>query len=810
MKSKIPVGLVMMLVAMVLSLVPAATVTVQPAAALSTCDWAQFISDVTVPDGTTFAPGTSFSKTWQIKNIGSCTWTTSYSLVFVSGNQMGGPSSINLPNNVAPGQTVNLQVTGLTAPNAAGHYIGYWQLKNAAGVLFGIGSNGDRPWWVEINVSSNGSVLDAYDFVPNFCSATWYSSAGNLPCPGSDGDSRGFVLQINQPQLENGATNGGGGLITNPQNVFNGDIHGIFPAFHVQTGDRFQSIINCAYGATSCFVTFRLDYQIGNGPINTFWSFREKYEGLFYQADIDLSALAGQDVKFILTVLATGSAAGDRALWVNPGIFRAGGSPPPPPPGTARNFDFGTSSSPVASGYTQVTEATTYSSGGFGWTDKTGLESRDKAAVSDVLKRDFVLNSSAARTFKVDVPNGTYAVTVTQGDNDFAHDNMVVKANGNTMLGDVDTAAGSYSINTFSVVVTNGSLELAFSDAGGTDPTWVVNAISLTTGSQPPASCDRAQFVADVTVPDGTVYAPGTSFTKTWRLKNIGSCTWSTSYAMVFDTGDKMGGPDLVNMPQTVPPGSTVDVSVNLTAPNSAASYRGYWKFQNASGARFGIGVGGTQSWWVDIRVSGSGTPSGRNFDFGTSSSPLASGYTRVTETSAFSSGGFGWTDTSGLESRDRSAVSDALKRDLVLHSSAARTFKVDLPNGTYATTVTMGDNDFAHDNMVVKANGTTVLGDVDTAAGSYSVNTFNMYISGGSLTLEFSDAGGSDPTWVVNAVSIVPGSLPPSGSDRAQFVTDVTVPDGTILFTRDRLRQNLAPEECGHLHMDNVLLHGL
>ncbi len=318
MKSRIPVGLVMMLVAMVLSLVPAATVTVQPAAALSTCDWAQFVSDVTVPDGTTFAPGTSFSKTWQIKNIGSCTWTTSYSLVFVSGNQMGGPSSINLPNNVAPGQTVNIQVTGLTAPNAAGHYIGYWQLKNASGVLFGIGSNGDRPWWVEINVSSNGSVQDAYDFVPNFCSATWYSSAGNLPCPGTDGDSRGFVLQINQPQLENGATNGGGGLITNPQNTFNGDIHGIFPAFHVQTGDRFQSIINCAYGATSCYVTFRLDYQIGNGPINTFWSFREKYEGLFYQADIDLSALAGQDVKFILTVLATGSATGDRALWVNP------------------------------------------------------------------------------------------------------------------------------------------------------------------------------------------------------------------------------------------------------------------------------------------------------------------------------------------------------------------------------------------------------------------------------------------------------------------------------------------------------------
>ena len=274
-----------------------------------------------------------------------------------------------------------------------------------------------------------------------------------------------------------------------------------------------------------------------------------------------------------------------------------------------------------------------------------------------------------------------------------------------------------------------------------------------------PRAATAAQFVTDVTVPDGTTFAPGAPFTKTWRLKNVGTCTWTTSYAMVFDTGDKMTGPDLVNMPNAVAPGQTVDVSVGLTAPTSAASYRGYWKFQNAGGARFGIGTAGTQSWWVDIRVSG--TPAGRSYDFGTASSPLASGYTRVTESTAFTSGGYGWTDTSGLESRDRAAVSDALKRDFVLHSSAARTFKVDLPNGTYVVTVTMGDNDFAHDNMVVKANGTTVLGDVDTAAAAYSVKTFSLATSTGSLALEFSDAGGADPTWVVNAVSIVPGSLP-------------------------------------------------
>ena len=177
---------------------------------------------------------------------------------------------------------------------------------------------------------------------------------------------------------------------------------------------------------------FQLDYQIGSGPINTFWSLRKKYEGLVFRTDLDLSALAGQDVKFILTVLATGPATGDRALWSNPIIARAGPVPPAP---YARNFDFGTSASLLATGYTRVTEATLYTTGAFGWTNTSGLESRDRSSQSDALKRDFVMSSSAARTFKVDLPNGNYAVTVTMGDNEVAHDNMVVKAGGTHRVG---------------------------------------------------------------------------------------------------------------------------------------------------------------------------------------------------------------------------------------------------------------------------------------------------------------------------------------------------------------------------------------
>src|SRR6185503_9031016 len=167
----------------------------------------------------------------------------------------------------------------------------------------------------------------AYDFATNACSGTWYTGAGQLSqCPGTDGDAKGFVLKVTNPKLESGVTDPRPGIITFPQNVQNGYIQGFFPAFKVQNGDRFRSTINCESGATNCYVAFRLDYELG-GQIKTIWGpFLERYEGQFYNVDANLSALAGQEVKFILTVLASGTAAGDRALWVGPYIYRAGGA----------------------------------------------------------------------------------------------------------------------------------------------------------------------------------------------------------------------------------------------------------------------------------------------------------------------------------------------------------------------------------------------------------------------------------------------------------------------------------------------------
>lgn len=102
----------------------------------STCDVMTFVSDVTVSDGEEIAASTPFTKTWAVKNSGTCDWSTAYQVIYSSGDQMGGASSTTLTAAIAVGASGNISVE-LTAPATAGTYTGYWAIANAAGQAFG-------------------------------------------------------------------------------------------------------------------------------------------------------------------------------------------------------------------------------------------------------------------------------------------------------------------------------------------------------------------------------------------------------------------------------------------------------------------------------------------------------------------------------------------------------------------------------------------------------------------------------------------------------------------------------------------------
>jgi len=127
-------------------------------------------------------------------------------------------------------------------------------------------------------------------------------------------------------------------------------------------------------------------------------------------------------------------------------------------------------------------------------------------------------------------------------------------------------------------------------------------AFTSTPSATATSNCNVAQFVADVTIPDGTAMTPSQAFTKKWRIKNIGSCAWN-GYSMVFDSGDAMGGPASKPI-AAVNPGQEVDLEVSLTAPASAGNYRGYWRIVTNGNVLVPV-VSGYQgkSFYVDIKV---------------------------------------------------------------------------------------------------------------------------------------------------------------------------------------------------------------
>lgn len=297
---------------------PAATLQPLPSATPN-CDLAQFVKDVSIPDGTNFNAGENFTKTWRLKNIGTCTWN-GYAVVFDSGDAMSGVSPIAM-GTVAPGQEVDVSVN-LKAPTSSGSYRGYWRIRNASGVLIPVqgGSQQGKSFFVDIKVGGSAG-FDLHSQAP---SAQWIS-CGN-PCgggttltfPGLDTDPNGFVLYRNGATLEDG-TSPTKVLETHPMWVNDGVITGLYPAYTVQTGEHFKAKIGFLGPCGAGNVVFQFNYKVG-GTVSPLGSWTDSCDGTMISVDVNLNSLAGQSVQFVLGVLANGSSGQDWAVWVNPRV----------------------------------------------------------------------------------------------------------------------------------------------------------------------------------------------------------------------------------------------------------------------------------------------------------------------------------------------------------------------------------------------------------------------------------------------------------------------------------------------------------
>lgn len=113
-------------------------------------------------------------------------------------------------------------------------------------------------------------------------------------------------------------------------------------------------------------------------------------------------------------------------------------------------------------------------------------------------------------------------------------------------------------------------------------------------------------FFEDVTVPDGSPVRQGESFTKTWRVRNEGTCTWR-GYALIFVGGEQMNAAPILPLDFAVAPREITDISVELTAPKRGGEYVGQWQLQDSTGKRFGVSPGSNGTLYTQISVNFSG-----------------------------------------------------------------------------------------------------------------------------------------------------------------------------------------------------------
>ncbi len=134
-------------------------------------------------------------------------------------------------------------------------------------------------------------------------------------------------------------------------------------------------------------------------------------------------------------------------------------------------------------------------------------------------------------------------------------------------------------------------------------PTSLVQATQPPSGPTPTPVCtDSLHFLQDVTIPDNTVVAPGSSLDKQWQVENNGTCNWDSRYRVHFISGDPLGAsPEQALYPARS--GTQAVIRMKFTAPATTGTVLSEWQAYGPDGAPFG------DTFFIKIDVESAGNP---------------------------------------------------------------------------------------------------------------------------------------------------------------------------------------------------------
>lgn len=305
------------------------------------CYAAEFVRDITIPDGTNLPRNTEFTKVWRIENTGTCTWESKLYFApvgFVGGSPKKDPfdgKPIQIGEKVKPGKTIDIAVSLIT-PDRDGSIKSQWVFTDKNEVFGNKGTN--KAFSLSVNVFQT-VPNPVFDFSNNLCKASWNSNAHKvknqikisdnfvpIQCNGKPNNPLGFVRKMSEPGTEAGPATGLMGVWENPPFVKDGITQGMFPALLILPGDRFSAYVGCLFESDECDVTFELKYRVITFPYAVVEektiSRDQVYDGAIGSLEIDLGSLGlyGNYVEFFFRVKAKNDSKQNTAIWISPGI----------------------------------------------------------------------------------------------------------------------------------------------------------------------------------------------------------------------------------------------------------------------------------------------------------------------------------------------------------------------------------------------------------------------------------------------------------------------------------------------------------